>query len=74
MNATTKMIMMDLDRDAMTMALRALYASSPHTDAKYNWQEPEWTKQRTEAIQALEARLLPLEPKTEPDSVKEEKP
>jgi len=57
----------------MMLALRALYTSSPHTDAKFRWKAPEWTTQRTQAIQALEAQLFPPKAETE-QAMKEEKP
>lgn len=50
------------DREAMLLALKALYMSSPHTDAKFRWKDPEWTQQRSEAIQALERQLYPPDP------------
>ena len=43
----------------MKTILRALQMSSPHTDALYRWQDPEWHAQRREAIELL---MLAIEP------------
>lgn len=56
------------DRNAMTLALSALHMSSPHTDAQHRWKDPAWKKQRSEAIQALQAQLFPPDTATEPSA------
>lgn len=48
-----------MKQEDMKTILRALQMSSPHTDALYRWQDPEWHAQRREAIELL---MLAIEP------------
>lgn len=51
-------------REVLGLALRALEASSPHTDAWHRWKNAEWIQLRRDAIEATEKHLERLTSQT----------